>query len=93
MAKNNIIDEALSNAPNRRSLLKKLAFAGAAVSASQSLLKAQSPTAADVVQFALNLEYLEGEFYSVATTGQTIDQRGVPITGTGTSGATTTSFG
>ena len=46
-----------------------------------------------MVQFALNLEYLEAEFYSVATTGQTIQQRGVDISGTGDMGPTTTSFG
>src|SRR6185312_1160405 len=30
---------------------------------------------------ALNLEYLEAEFYTLATTGKTIDQVGVGITG------------
>lgn len=93
MAKNKIVEEALSNTPNRRTLLKKLAFAGAAVGATQTLVRAQPPTAADVVQFALNLEYLEAEFYSIATTGQTLQQRGVPISGIGNAGPTTTSFG
>jgi hypothetical protein len=88
-----IIDLALALTSNRRGLLKKLAIAGAAVGVSQGLLEAQTPSAADVVQFALNLEYLEAEFYSVATTGQTLAQRGVPITGIGNSGPTTTSFG
>lgn len=93
MGKQTIIQDALSISTNRRGLLKKLAVASAAAGVSQLPLKAQSPTAADVVQFALNLEYLEAEFYSVATTGQTIDQRGVDITGTGSPGPTTTSFG
>ena len=48
-----------------------------------------SPTVVDVLQFALNLEYLEAEFYTVATMGKTIDQVGIDISGDGTSGATT----
>lgn len=93
MSKNQIFDDVLSDKRNRRSLLKKLAVAGAVLGASQNVSQAQTPTAVDVVQFALNLEYLEAEFYAIATTGQNLQARGVPITGTGTPGPTTTIYG
>jgi len=90
--------ENLANkAANRRSFVKKLGIAGAALGAVGSTqLKAQSSsnpfTDFDILNFALNLEYLEAEFYTVALTGKTIDTMGIPITGTnyiGTAGATT----
>lgn len=94
MKKANIITDALESSSNRRGLLKKLTVASAVLGATQQVSFAQSaPAPADVVQFALNLEYLEAEFYSVATTGQTIQQRGVDISGSGNMGPTTTSFG
>jgi hypothetical protein len=92
MAKSDLLNETLSSSTNRRNLLKKLATAGAAVGVSQLALSAQTPSASDVVQFALNLEYLEAEFYSVATTGKTLAERGFNFPGTG-AGPTTTSFG
>ncbi len=55
-----------------------------------------SPTAAHAAdldpaigQFALNLEYLEAEFYTVAVTGKTLAQSGFNLSGSGESGATT----
>src|ERR1700733_12277239 len=41
-------------------------------------------TDADYLNFALNLEYLEAQFYTLATSGQTIEQMGIG-TGAGTS--------
>ncbi len=43
----------------------------------------------DILNFALNLEYVEAEFYTVATTGKTLEQSGFALNGTGSSGPTT----
>ena len=61
-----------------------LAFAGVRTAEAQSTTPAYSD--ADILNFALNLEYLESQFYTLATQGKTIDQAGVGI-GTGTATA------
>lgn len=43
----------------------------------------------DILNFALNLEYLESEFYYYATTGKGIEAHGIPTGGTGQRGKTT----
>jgi hypothetical protein len=42
----------------------------------------------EIVNFALNLEYLEAEFYTVATTGKTIEEIGIGVNGVGDCGRT-----
>ena len=95
--------EVVNKAANRRSFLSKLGIAGAAVTGASVLVEGNKAKAQfgfgpgpaevgsdiDILNFALNLEYLEAEFYTVATTGQYLSQLGFDLTGTGTPGATT----
>ena len=78
---------------NRRSFVRNLALASAAAGIVASPNKANAQTTdttdVDILNFALNLEYLEAEFYTMATAGTTIDNFGITITGSGTAGATT----
>ena len=61
-------------------MLGGAALAGLAVRRS-AFAQSATVTDADILNFALNLEYLEAQFYTLATTGKTIDQVGIGITG------------
>lgn len=88
-----ITKESLLNGRNRRNFIKSLGIGAASVGAASVLPKASAQSSTytdfDILNFALNLEYLEAEFYSYATTGAGIDSLGVSFTGSGNGGATT----
>ncbi len=101
MAKN-IIDEVVSAAGNRRSFLKKIGVATAAVGAMSvggvreaEAATASGPTATEiaVLNFALNLEYLESEFYTYGQYGMGIEQFGIVTAGIASGPSNPTSGG
>lgn len=73
--------------------LTGLGIAGATLMAGKldllEKVEAATVTDTDILNFALNLEYLEAEFYTIATTGRRIEDFGIPTSGTGTPGPTT----
>lgn len=83
------LDEVIAG--SRRRLLT---FGGAALAglALTSLAQAQTTTLtdADYLNFALNLEYLEANFYTLAATGKTLSGAGLTVSGTGTAGTVVT---
>jgi hypothetical protein len=85
------LDEVIASSRRRMLTLGGAALATLAFS---SVAGAQSTlTDTDYLNFALNLEYLEAEFYTLASVGQTIDQIGIGLSGTGTQGTVTTKPG
>jgi hypothetical protein len=88
------LEDLVNNAVSRRGFARRtmaggLMAAGAFATAGAARLFAQTVTDEAVLNFALNLEYLEAEFYTVATTGQRIADLGIPVGGRGRAGATT----
>lgn len=97
MDSKSLVSQVIEQSPNRRRFMKKISAATAVLGAASiaSKTNAQTPTPStditdvDILQFALNLEYLEAEFYTYAVSGRSIDKFGVGIDGDGTPGATT----
>jgi len=78
-----------------RSRRSALLFGGAALAGlamgSRAFAQSSAPTDADILNFVLNLEFLEAQFYTLATTGMTLDQAGMSTkSGSGTAGGMVT---
>ena len=92
-----LAETTLSNV-SRRNFLRRSSVAGAAALLAPGALllgtKNAEAQSADmdlaILNFALNLEYLEAEYYLRAFTGQGLEANGVPVTGSGTPGGVTT---
>lgn len=48
---------------------------------SEAFAQSATVTDNDILNFALNLEYLEAQFYTLATTGKTLTQAGIDVSG------------
>lgn len=94
--KTEVIERIVNSPSDRRKFMKRVGVTGLGVAAasmmgSSFLGKAYASTAitdTDILNFALNLEYLEAEFYTMATWGTTLVGLGI-LTEAETTGPTT----
>jgi hypothetical protein len=95
--KTEVIHGLINNSVNRREFARRAMTTGIGASVAAAIglrpgdVEAQAPTPSgdtDILNFALNLEFLEAEAFSVATTGRRLADAGVATNGIGTAGAT-----
>ena len=79
-----ILDEVLIASRRRLMMMSGTALAGLMLGSAKKAEAQSTLTDTDYLNFALNLEYLEAQFYTLALAGKTIDQIGIGI-GPGTS--------
>lgn len=87
-----VLDARVQRREERRDFFRQMGgkalIGSVAAAASATAVNAQAaPTDADILNFALNLEYLEAQFYSFASFGRGLDAN--LLTGTGTQGGVT----
>lgn len=94
MNKTSALDTIVQDGSSRRAFAKRvlaigsLAMGATLVDTARIDVLAQSLTDIDILNFALNLEYLEAEFYTVGTYGRRIADAGIEVSGRGRSGPT-----
>lgn len=92
MKKREALQQLVASGVSRRQFATRVLAMGAATGGAVALrqvgIQAQTINDIDILNFALNLEYLEAEFYTVATYGRRIAEVGIGVDGRGRSGPT-----